>query len=69
LREPGRNSPRRARTRGNAAKNTSLSSARVGTPSENPPYRVDDALEKILESWRVQNAFCGEQIHSLANDS
>jgi hypothetical protein len=52
-----RSSARRARTRGNAAKNHRASSARIGARSENFRYRVEFAAKKFL---------CGKSIKPAA---
>src|SRR5260370_42107158 len=48
-RRAARNSARRARTRGNAAKNHRASSARIGARCENFRYRIESAAENILQ--------------------
>jgi hypothetical protein len=53
----GHSSPRRARTRGNAAENTLLSSARRGGVLRSRPYRVEKQTEKIFGWSSVKRRF------------
>jgi hypothetical protein len=53
----GHSSPRRARTRGNAAENTLLSSVRFGGVLESRPYRVEKQTEKFFGWSGVKRRF------------
>src|SRR5580700_272963 len=61
-----RSSARRARTRGNAAKNHPASSARVGARSENFRYRVEFAAKKFLASESAKLAAAAGSVAALA---
>src|SRR6202035_603061 len=62
-----RSSARRARTRGNAAKNHRASSARIGARSENFRYRLEFAAKNFLASESAKPAAEAGRIASLRN--
>src|SRR5260370_6742354 len=58
---------RRARTRGNAAKNQHASSARIGARSENGLYRIEDAAKYFFDGNSAKPHAAAGRIASLQN--